>query len=88
MTSREWRIEGCSYEHPYIAIKASEQTVCMIGCVGNLEEKKANAVLIAAAPEMYRVLQEVREYCQDKEEVPVDLKCDIWEALDRAEGKS
>ena len=59
MSNREWKIEGCSLEHPYIAIKEEEQIVCLIGCVGNLEEKKSNATLIAAAPEMYKMLKDV-----------------------------
>ncbi len=88
MTSRKWIIDGFSYDHPYIAIKADQQNICMIGCNGNLEEKKSNARLIAAAPEMYRVLQEIREWCEAKDELTIDIKCDIWEALDIAEGKA
>ena len=57
-TAGEWKAEGFSYDHPYIAVKAGEQTICMIGCVGNLEEKEANARLIVSAPKLYELLKE------------------------------
>ena len=57
-TACEWETEGFSYDHPYIAVKSGEQTICMIGCTGNLEEKEANARLIVSAPKLYELLKE------------------------------
>lgn len=57
-TTGKWMIDAFRYDRPYIAVRSGEQTICMIGCVGDMKEKEANSRLIAAAPEMYELLKE------------------------------
>ena len=56
-TPGKWEAKGFSYDEPYIAVKSGEKVICFIGCVGDLREKEANAVLMAAAPEMFEMLK-------------------------------
>lgn len=48
-------------------------------------EQEANARLIAAAPEMYKILCDLREYCKNYD-LTCDLECDIYETLARIDG--
>lgn len=50
-----------------------------------LDENIANAHLIAAAPEMYRILKEIQEWCEH-DDLDSDIECDIWEVLARVDG--
>ncbi len=50
------------------------------------QEAGANARLIANAPEMYRILCAIQEYCQ-YEDIDGDIECDIWEVLCAIEGR-
>ena len=50
----------------------------------NADECMANASLILNAPEMYKVLQEIQDWCKDND-ITSDIECDIWEVLTRIE---
>ena len=50
------------------------------------DEAEANARLIAAAPDMYRILCAVQEQCREVD-LGSDIECDIWEVLCYIEGR-
>ena len=56
---------------------------CLYGSDSNSQD---NARLIVAAPEMYRILQEIQYWCKDND-ITSDIECDIWEVLARIDGK-
>ena len=44
------------------------------------EEDELVARMKASAPKMYRILQEIQEWCKEND-LDSDIECDIWEVL-------
>ena len=74
------------------AIKSGSCTVCNVhgATVYNMEssagECEGNARLIANAPEMYRILTVIHEWCRDYD-LDSDIECDISEVLKSIDGE-
>ena len=61
--------------------------ICEVETSGKYDDEiKAEARLIAAAPEMYRILRKVQELCGEVDLDP-DIECDIWQTLCYVDGK-
>lgn len=52
----------------------------------NDEEARANVRLIAAAPEMYRILCDIRDWCE-YDDLDADIEDDIAEVLKAVDGR-
>ncbi|MBQ7217127.1 MAG: hypothetical protein IJS39_14210 [Synergistaceae bacterium] len=50
------------------------------------DEDERTARMRASAPEMYRILQEVQEWCREND-LDSDIECDIWEVLCHINGE-
>ena len=63
---------------------------CCTGCLNNACEREANAALIAAAPEMYELLDRIRgrlESCKLEQSIDVETEREIRQLLAKARGE-
>lgn len=89
-TAGEWKYVqafGVVYNEDTSAVIASVRGAGTGSCFCLTQEGQANARLIAAAPEMYRLLQ---NFCYPEEPFDARMakKCDeVWELLKRIDGE-
>lgn len=91
-TKGQWRVDSF---RDFASIMAGEDEICYIDDDLDCESVRANARLIAAAPEMYALLGRVEDYFKNRHiygygveaVVAADLLAKIKEVIKRVDGK-
>lgn len=91
-TPGPWRVESFQ---DFASIMAGEDEICYIDDDLDCESVRANARLIASAPEMYALLGRLEDYFKNRhiygygveEVVAADLLREIKEVIKRVDGK-
>lgn len=79
-TKGPWEVEKDAL-HPFFYV-SKEKSKTFLATVNN----DANARLIATAPDMYKILCDIREWCQ-YDDLDADIEDDIAEVLKAVDGR-
>ena len=88
-TGGEWKvIQGAGIDELDVISEEERNICCLFGySVSRRDEQKVNARLIAAAPEMYGLLQNFAYPEEPYDTREAELSNKVWELLRRIDGK-